>query len=284
MNMTKSETGRLYIVATPIGNRDDITYRAVKVLSQVDLILAEDTRHSRPLLDYYDISTRLKSCHEHNESSIVTMVLELLAQGKSLALISDAGTPLISDPGFVLVRAVRQAGYEVVTVPGPSSIIAALSIAGLPTDRFVYEGFMPAKSAARRERYRDLLSDSRTIVALESSHRIAASLNDLQEVAGRERQIAVARELTKRFETVLFGSVSQVVSQLQQDSNQLKGEFVVLISGSTEAAVTSNGLSSKRVLEILSAELGLKQAAKLAAELTGEKKNDLYTLGLTLKQ
>lgn len=282
--MTNFNKGSLYIVATPIGNRDDITYRAVKVLSQVDLILAEDTRHSRPLLDYYDISTRLKSCHEHNESSVVAGVIESLEEGKSVALISDAGTPLISDPGFVLVRAVRQAGYEVVAIPGPSSIIAALSIAGLPTDRFVYEGFMPSKSTARRERYIDLTQDSRTIVVLESSHRIASSLKDLQKVVGDDRSIAVARELTKKFETVLFGSISGVIAQLEEDSNQLKGEFVVLISGSTEATSTTHGLSSKRVLEILSAELSLKQSAKLAAELTGEKKNDLYALGLTLKK
>ena len=282
--MTNFNKGSLYIVATPIGNRDDITYRAVKVLSQVDLILAEDTRHSRPLLDYYDISTRLKSCHEHNESSVVAGVIESLEEGKSVALISDAGTPLISDPGFVLVRAVRQAGYEVVAIPGPSSIIAALSIAGLPTDRFVYEGFMPSKSTARRERYFDLTQDSRTIVVLESSHRIASSLKDLQKVVGDDRSIAVARELTKKFETVLFGSISGVIAQLEEDSNQLKGEFVVLISGSTEATSTTHGLSSKRVLEILSAELSLKQSAKLAAELTGEKKNDLYALGLTLKK
>ena len=282
--MTNFNKGSLYIVATPIGNRDDITYRAVKVLSQVDLILAEDTRHSRPLLDYYDISTRLKSCHEHNESSVVAGVIESLEEGKSVALISDAGTPLISDPGFVLVRAVRQAGYEVVAIPGPSSIIAALSIAGLPTDRFVYEGFMPSKSTARRERYLDLTQDSRTIVVLESSHRIASSLKDLQKVVGDDRSIAVARELTKKFETVLFGSISGVIAQLEEDSNQLKGEFVVLIRGSTEATSTTHGLSSKRVLEILSAELSLKQSAKLAAELTGEKKNDLYALGLTLKK
>jgi len=191
---------------------------------------------------------------------------------------------LISDPGFVLVRAVRQAGYEVVAIPGPSSIIAALSIAGLPTDRFVYEGFMPSKSTARRERYLDLTQDSRTIVVLESSHRIASSLKDLQKVVGDDRSIAVARELTKKFETVLFGSISGVIAQLEEDSNQLKGEFVVLISGSTEATSTTHGLSSKRVLEILSAELSLKQSAKLAAELTGEKKNDLYALGLTLKK
>ncbi len=166
--MQNFKTGCLYIVATPIGNRDDITYRAVSVLSQVDLILAEDTRHSRPLLEYFDIHTHLKPCHEHNESGLVDWVLSLLADGQTLALISDAGTPLISDPGFVLVRAVRQAGFEVVAIPGPSAIIAALSIAGLPTDRFVYEGFLPAKSAARRERYLTLLRDTRTLVVLVS--------------------------------------------------------------------------------------------------------------------
>lgn len=281
--MQNFKTACLYIVATPIGNRDDITHRAVSVLSQVDLILAEDTRHSRPLLEYYDIQTPLKSCHEHNESGLVESVLALLKQGRTLALISDAGTPLISDPGFVVVRAVRQAGFEVVAIPGPSAIIAALSIAGLPTDRFVYEGFLPAKTTARRERYKALLCDTRTLVVLESSHRITSSLVDLERMAGPTRPIVVARELTKRFETVLSGTVAEVLARLREDSNQLKGEFVILISGASESAAGSHSLSAQRVLEILSSELGLKQAARLTAELTGEKKNELYALGLKLE-
>ncbi len=282
--MTNFNNARLYVVATPIGNRDDITHRAIKVLSQVDLILAEDTRHSRPLLDFYDIQTPLKSCHEHNEASVVNLALEKLGEGKDLALISDAGTPLISDPGFVLVRAVRGAGFEVVSVPGPSSIIAALSIAGLPTDRFVYEGFLPAKSAARRERCRDLVDDYRTVICLESSHRIMSSLQDLAAVTGPMREVVIARELTKRFETVLSGSVAELLERLAQDSNQLKGEFVLMISGNPDSGVKQQGLSSQRVLETLLRELPLKQAAKLAAELTGEKKNELYAAGLKLKK
>ncbi|MCL4161936.1 UNVERIFIED_CONTAM: hypothetical protein GTU68_057512, partial [Idotea baltica] len=192
----------LYIVATPIGNLDDISMRAQKVLASVSVILAEDTRHSKRLTNHYGITTRLKSCHEHNELERVEWVTQQLNQGSDLALISDAGTPLISDPGFVLVRALREQGYPVTTVPGPSSLIAALSMAGLPTDRFIFDGFLPAKSVARCRQYAEYENEARTVVLFESSHRIIASLADCAEVLGQQRRIVVAREITKQYETV----------------------------------------------------------------------------------
>ena len=191
--------GQLFIVATPIGNLADISQRALKVLAEVEVILAEDTRHSKRLLNHYAIATRLKSCHEHNEADQVDWVAARLNEGQNLALISDAGTPLISDPGFVLVRALRKAGHQIVTVPGASSIIAALSIAGLPTDGFVFDGFLPSKSSARKTALQRYINQTRTTVLLESSHRIAACLADIAEVLGEQRQIVVARELTKKF-------------------------------------------------------------------------------------
>ena len=280
--MTISTLGKLFIVATPIGNRDDISIRALQVLQSVDLILAEDTRHSKRLLDYHCINTKLRACHEHNEEKLIDSIAAQLKGGLDVALISDAGTPLISDPGFVLVRALREQGLEIVAVPGPSAVIAALSIAGLPTDRFYFAGFLPAKSAARRERYGELGLQTCTTAVLESSHRIKASLEDLAQVLGPQRGIAVARELTKKFETVIVGTVAEVLTKIDADPDQLKGEFVVLIAGAEQSA-SGHEIDPQRLMRVLLQELPLKKAAKLAAELTGMRKNELYDLGLESK-
>lgn len=275
--------GVLYIVATPIGNLQDISQRALEVLTSVGTILAEDTRHTRQLCNHYGISTQLKACHEHNEESLIAWVKSCLDSGDSLALVSDAGTPLISDPGFVLVRALRDSDYCVQVVPGPSAVIAALSIAGLPTDRFLFDGFLPAKQMARQTVYKKYQTETATIVLFESSHRIEASLNDLVEVLGGERRIVVARELTKKFETVLSGSAREVLVQVQADENQSRGEFVLLISGMPEAEQDPENIELKRVLTVLLEELSVKQASNLAAKLCNVRKNDAYQLALDIK-
>ena len=274
-------TGRFYVVATPIGNLGDISARALQVLASVATVLAEDTRHSKRLFNHYGISTRLKACHEHNEEKLIDWVCEKLRQGQDLALISDAGTPLISDPGFVLVRALREQGCEVVAVPGASSIIAALSIAGLPTDRFLFDGFLPAKSSARRTQLQEYLSQSRTVVLLESSHRILASLLDMVEVLGEQRRVVLAREISKKFETVLDGTASELLQRLQQDSDQTRGEFVVLLAGVPE--LSNDQANTERMLRLLLTELPVKQAVGLVAKLTDARKNDIYQLALSLK-
>lgn len=273
--------GTLYVVATPIGNLADISHRALDVLRNVDLILAEDTRHSKRLLNHYGISNALRSCHEHNEAELIEFVANQLQAGQDIALISDAGTPLISDPGFVLVRALREKALSICTVPGASSIIAALSIAGVPTDRFTYDGFLPNKSSARKTQLQEYLSETRTIVVLESSHRILASVRDIVEVLGKDREIVLARELTKKFETVLHGPAEQIMQQLEDEPLQSKGEFVLLIKGS--AAVQKGDAEVAALLRILLSEVPLKQAAKLAAKMSGKNKNEVYQLALSIK-
>lgn len=277
--------GVLYIVATPIGNLGDMSQRAIDTLKAVSTILVEDTRHSKRLLNHYGISTQLKACHEHNESELTGWITHRLDQGDDLALISDAGTPLISDPGFVIVRELRSAGYSVQAVPGASSIIAALSIAGLPTDSFVFDGFLPAKSTARQTQLSKYRAETRTIVVLESSHRIIASLNDVVEVLGTDRIIALAREITKKFETVLSGTASEVCQQLQSDANQTKGEFVMIIGG-VEASEQgdSRELELNDLLTTLLHQLPLKQAVSLAVKITGARKNDVYQLALAAQK
>ena len=277
-----NESGQLFVVATPIGNLADITHRALDVLAKVDFILAEDTRHSKRLLNHYAITTSLRACHEHNEAGQIEWVKSQLDQGLDLALISDAGTPLISDPGFVLVRALRADGYNVVTVPGASSIIAALSISGLPTDGFVYDGFLPSKSSARKTALKRYINQTRTAVVLESSHRIVASLEDIVEVLGGDRQIVVARELTKKFETVLVGQASQVLDLVIADEDQTRGEFVVMFGGVEEVADLDAQVYS--MLNVLLQELPVKQAAGLVAKMTSMRKNDVYQHALTIKQ
>ena len=268
-------TGTLWVVATPIGNRDDLTARAVQVLREVAVIAAEDTRHSRPLLMHYNIDTPLKALHDHNERSEVDALVARIQAGDSVALISDAGTPLISDPGFRLVRAARAAGVRVSPVPGACAAIAALSVAGLPSDRFVFEGFLPAKSGARRQRLQELAGETRTVICYESSHRVLESLEDMRDVLGAEREVVLARELTKMFETVVGEPVGDLVARVAADPNQQKGEFVLMIAGRPGDAddKLAEGL---RVFAILRADLPPAKAAKLAAAISGAPRKLLY--------
>lgn len=277
------ETGILFVVATPLGNLADLGHRAAAVLQAVDLIAAEDTRHSTGLLKHYRIDTPCISLHEHNEQARVPGLLARLEQGESIALISDAGTPLVSDPGYRLVRAARAAGVRVSPIPGPSAPIAALSAAGLPTDRFVFEGFLPARSSARRKRLRELGMETRTLIFLEASHRIVSSLANLRDVLGPERKAAIARELTKTFETIHGDRLDRLCDWLMADADQRRGEFVIIVEGAAPPEESTAGDNeARRVLSLLLDELPLKTAARLAAEITGRKKNELYRLALKL--
>jgi 16S rRNA (cytidine1402-2'-O)-methyltransferase len=275
--------GTLYIVATPIGNLDDISARALRVLATVDRIAAEDTRHSQRLLNHYGIRTPLSSLHEHNERQRVEGLLAELEQGLDLALISDAGTPLISDPGFPLVRAAREHGIRVVPVPGCSAAICALSAAGLPTDRFVFEGFLPARAGQRENRLRELAEETRTLVFYESSHRILDSLASMAAVFGDARRAVVARELTKTYETIRDGTLTDLLAWMQADTQQQKGEFVVLVEGAPARDAEALDAATERVLVTLLEELSVKQSAALAAKLTGVAKKRLYERALELQ-
>lgn len=274
-------SGDLYIVATPIGNLKDISYRAVEVLQKVDLILVEDTRNAIKLLQHYEIKTPMRALHEHNEAHLAAEIITQIHAGKRVALISDAGTPLMSDPGYRLVRDAQDAGIQAQTVPGACAAIAALSIAGLPTDRFAFEGFLPAKTAAREQRLQDLSAEPRSLVFYEARHRILAFLSSLSEVLGADRQLAVAREMTKKFETVYRGTVAQVLEQVSTDGMAQKGEFVVVAAGA-EAQQDDAGLD--RVLRVLLQDLSLSKASKIAAHLTGVNKNQVYNRALQLQQ
>lgn len=284
MNKVHQNAGVLYVVATPIGNLLDISARALDVLRRVALIAAEDTRHSKKLLSHYGIATPLLAVHEHNERDITEKLLQRLLGGEDIALVSDAGTPLISDPGFYLVRAARQAVLRVIPVPGPSALIAALSVAGLPSDRFLFEGFLPSKQTARRLRLQSLAETTATLVLYESSHRICASLRDMVDCLGEQREATVARELTKTYETILQGTLSELVERVESDSNQQKGEFVVLVQGAPARERAEVDAEALRLLQVLLTELPLKQAAGLLAKMTGLSKNVLYEEGLKLKQ
>lgn len=277
-----AQCGTLYVVATPIGNLGDMTPRAIAVLQQVDLIAAEDTRHSGPLLQHFGITTSCIACHDHNERQIAAGLVERIQRGESIALISDAGTPLVSDPGYHLVRTAREAGVPVVPIPGASAMIAALSVSGLPSDRFSFEGFLPAKSAARRQRLQTLVDDSRTLIFYESTHRIEESLADMAEVFGVDRYAVIAREITKRFETVHGDTLANLIAWIDADANQTKGEFVVMVHGAEEREASEIDAESERVLKLLLEELPVKQAAALAAKITGAKKNALYQFALGL--
>ncbi|MBI5783203.1 MAG: 16S rRNA (cytidine(1402)-2'-O)-methyltransferase [Gammaproteobacteria bacterium] len=257
--------------------------RAARILSEVDLIAAEDTRHSGRLLRHFGIGTKTEAIHEHNERNQVPRLVEILKGGKSIAFITDAGTPLVSDPGFHLVRAARQAGIRVVPVPGACAAIAALSAAGLPSDRFVFEGFPPAKSAARRAVFEKLREEGRTIILYESPHRILESLRDMSEVFGDGREAVLARELTKQFETLRSGTLAELLEWVGRDANQQLGEFVILIHGVPRAEQGDVDEETERVLKILLDELPVSQAAALAAKITGLKKNRLYEYALGLK-
>lgn len=275
-------SGILYIVATPLGNLGDMTPRAVETLTQVQVIAAEDTRHSLPLLRHFGIVTPCIALHDHNERERSAELITRLQAGENIALISDAGTPLISDPGYHLVRAAREHGLRVVPVPGPSALIAALSVSGLPTDRFVFEGFLPAKATARRQRLEELRIDSRTVVFFESGHRIVDSLQDMAQVLGLARRAVVARELTKIFETIQGDTLSGLCQWVQVDHHQQKGEFVVLVQGADRAENAEADAEAERIVRLLLNELPVKQAAALAAKITGQKKNFLYSMALKI--
>ena len=270
--------GTLFIVATPIGNLGDLSPRALDTLRSVAAICAEDTRHTRQLLSHFGIDRPLVALHEHNEEAIAERVIERISSGDSLALVSDAGTPLVSDPGFRVVRAARAAGVRVSPVPGACAAIAALSVAGLPSDRFTFEGFLSAKSSARRERLGRLASETRTLVFYESSHRIAESMADMRVVLGDERVAVVARELTKLFETVLDGTLAELHAQVEADDNQRKGEFVVMVQGAGDDE-EAQLIEGKRLYTKLSEHLPPSTAAKLAAEISGAPRKALYGRG-----
>lgn len=272
----------LYVVATPIGNLGDMSLRAIETLKSVDLIAAEDTRHSSRLMQHFAIATRLVSYHEHSSSAREDAILRALGEGKAVALISDAGTPLISDPGYGLVLRVRAESYPVLPVPGASAITAAISAAGLPSDRFAFEGFPPHKSSGRRQMYEALADEHRTLVFYESPHRISESLADMARAFGGDRQAVICRELTKTWETIHGDSLSGLCDWLQQDDNNRRGEFVVLVHGAAKVEQLALSSEAERALKVLMRELPLKQAAALAAEITGSKKNALYKRGLEL--
>jgi 16S rRNA (cytidine1402-2'-O)-methyltransferase len=278
-----NESSALYVVATPIGNLEDMTPRALRVLASVDLVAAEDTRHSGRLLAHFGIPAKMLAVHEHNEREQIPRLVELLKEGKSIAFITDAGTPLVSDPGFPLVRAARAAGVRVVPVPGACAAIAALSVSGLPSDRFVFEGFPPPKEAARRAAFERLCNEGRTLVFYESPHRILESLVDMAAVFGSQRDAVLARELTKQFETVREGALGELLEWVRADENQRRGEFVVLIHGKMRAQDDTLNPEAERILGILTEELPVSQASALAAKITGIKKNRLYDRALALK-
>jgi 16S rRNA (cytidine1402-2'-O)-methyltransferase len=277
------ERPSLYVVATPIGNLADITLRALEVLKRVDVIAAEDTRLAQRLLRHYGITTRLMAVHEHNERSAAQKIVQLLVQGKSVALVSDAGTPAISDPGALVVAAVRNAGHAVVPLPGPNAALCALSAAGLAAPHFLFYGFLPQQAAARKRELAALKSLPYTIVFYEAPHRVVASVADIAAVLGGARAVTIARELTKIFETIHTCVLNDAPAWFAQDANRLKGEFVLLVEGAPAAVQADDG-ATRHALELLMRELPLKQAVKLAADITGARKNDVYAMALQMKE
>lgn len=276
--MSTVQSGCLWVVATPIGHRDDLSARAIETLRAAAVIAAEDTRHSRPLLLHHNIDTPLIALHDYNERDAVDAIVRRMQGGDAVALISDAGTPLISDPGFRLVRAARAAGIRCIPVPGACAAIAALSVAGLPSDRFVFEGFLPPKAAARRSRLQELAGDARTLIFYESSHRVAESLVDMRDVFGPGREAVLARELTKVFETVLGEPLAELAARVAADPNQQRGECVLLVAGRGEE-VDAKLAEGQRVFAILREELPPAKAAKLAAAISGAPRKALYDAG-----
>lgn len=272
--------GTLYVVATPIGNLADMVPRAVEILHTVDLVAAEDTRHSGRLLAHFGIGKPLLPYHDHSDPAQVQRILAALATGKSVALISDAGTPLIADPGYRLVRAARAQGCRVTPIPGSCAAIAALSAAGLPSDRFAFEGFLPAKRSARRHRLETLARVPHTLIFYEAPHRVAETLGDLCDTFGGEREAALARELTKTFETFLTGTLAAILAAVTADTNHQRGEIVVVVGGADLHDDATATAEAERVLRLLLVELPLKQAAELAARITGGSKNLLYQKAL----
>jgi 16S rRNA (cytidine1402-2'-O)-methyltransferase len=276
-------TGKLYIVATPIGNPADFSERALTVLREVKLVAVEDTRHSGRLFNACSINTPMLSCHDYNETERIELLLGKVAAGDDIALVSDAGTPLVSDPGFQLVRQAHARGITVVPVPGPSAVIAALCSAGLPTDRFVFEGFLPAKAGARQARLQELAKERRTLVFYEAPHRIVECLADMEACFGSERAATLARELTKTYETIIPATLGKLIERVRSDENQQKGEIVLVVGGcvASEGALDAD---AEKTLKILLEELPLRQAASLAAKITGLKKNLLYDTALSWQE
>ncbi|MBL1260163.1 MAG: 16S rRNA (cytidine(1402)-2'-O)-methyltransferase [Thiotrichaceae bacterium] len=274
-------SGALYVVATPIGNLGDMSARALEVLQAATVIAAEDTRHSGKLLHHFGIKTKTIALHDHNERMVSESIVARLQAGETVALVSDAGTPLISDPGYHLVAQARAAGCQVIPVPGASALLAALSASGLPSDRFTFEGFLPAKAGARRAKLEQLQDDPRTLVFYEAPHRIEESIAAMAAVFGGERPAVIARELTKTFETIHGDTLSALSNWLAADANQRRGEFVVMVGGAPQAELLVDA-EAERVLCLLLEEVSLKQAAALAAKITGVKKNLLYQFALDL--
>lgn len=271
----------LYIVATPIGNLDDFTQRAIEVLKSVDVLAAEDTRHSKKLLQHYQINVPLVSYHDHSGSDDTKKLIGLLKEGKSIGLVSDAGTPLISDPGYRLVREARQEGISVIPIPGASALTAALSVSGLPTDRFSFEGFLPSKQPARIKKLEQLKSDSRTLVFYESPHRVEASLGDMASVFGEIREAFIGRELTKKFESHFFDELQACLQWVKSDSNNQKGEFVFVVAGNSDIDDEDRKLQqAMAIVRLLGKDLSMKRAVALASEISGARKNQLYDAAL----
>ena len=275
-------TGTLFIVATPIGNLDDITFRAVEILKSIDIILAEDTRHSKKLLKHLNIAKPIRAFHEHNEREKTKVIIDELHSGKSIALISDAGTPLISDPGYFLVAQAKKEGLKVVPIPGPSALITALSASGLASDSFTFLGFLPSKQTARVKLLKSLVGRTETSIFYESPKRILATLTDMHRIFGDSREVCLAKELTKVFETIQTGSIPNLIDYLTIDQNHQKGEFVILISATDKIDIAEAETQLNSLLPILCAELGASKAAKLAAKITGIDKKQCYKRALDL--
>ncbi|GAB2878309.1 16S rRNA (cytidine(1402)-2'-O)-methyltransferase [Microbulbifer echini] len=273
----------LYIVATPIGNLADMVPRAIEVLQCADLVAAEDTRHSQRLFSHFNIDTPLMAYHDHSDDKRTNQILQRLEQGQTVALISDAGTPLISDPGYRLVREARERGIRVVPIPGACAFVAALSAAGLPSDRFSFEGFLPAKTGPRERALQELAGDTRTLVFYEAPHRVADTLQAMAEVFGAEREAVIAREVSKAFETFQLLPLGELVSWVRSDSNQQRGEIVLLVRGAERRRDTELDGEAQRVMSLLLAELPPKKAAAIAAEITGVNKKVLYNWSLEQK-
>lgn len=271
----------LYVVATPIGNMGDMVPRAVEILQMVDVVAAEDTRHSKRLMQHFDIKTQMIAYHDHSNTAVVDSLIQRILGGENVALISDAGTPLVSDPGYRIVDAAQAAGITVVPIPGASAVIAALSAAGLPSDRFAFEGFLNAKQAARLKQLQSLADETRTLIFYEAPHRLLACLQDMNTVFGSEREVVMARELTKTYETIRRAPVAELTRWVEGDNNQQKGECVLLVRGADKEM--GSDAEGRRVFDVLAVELSLKQAAALASRITGVKKNVLYQYGLDQK-
>ena len=280
--MNPNQSGTLYVVATPIGNLTDMVPRAVSTLQSVSVIACEDTRHSKKLLEHFNIDTPCIAYHDHTDQKSTEKILNRLGAGKNVALISDAGTPLISDPGYRLVARARNEGIEVIPIPGACAAISALSVSGLPTDKFRFIGFLPAKSTQRQKMLETLKSVTDTLVCYEAPHRILATLQDLSDVFGSDRTAFVAREISKTFETYLHGTLDELLEQIKADSNQQRGEIVVVIGGNVTAGESLSN-NAEKIIKILMKDLPITKAASLTAKITGGDKKQLYQLALTLQ-